>query len=67
MLYMVFIINQIHNFTNESKMLIFVYNSDRMMYMISMIYLFNNGENDTIAWRKTILFSAYWTMFLFDV
>jgi len=33
MMYIVFIINYIHHLMNESKMLIFVYNSDRKVYM----------------------------------
>jgi len=32
MMYVVFIINHIHHLMNESKMLIFAYNSDRRVY-----------------------------------
>jgi len=33
MMYIVFIINHIHNLMNKSKILIFVYNSNEMVYL----------------------------------
>ena len=38
MMYIVFIINHIHNLINESKIQSFAYNSDRMMYDIKNKY-----------------------------
>ena len=32
MMYMIFIIDHIHHLMNESKILIFAYNNDRMVY-----------------------------------
>jgi len=32
MMYIIFIVDHIHHLINESKMLIFIYNSDRMVY-----------------------------------
>jgi len=33
MVYMIFIIDYIHHLMNKSKMLIFIYNSDRRVYI----------------------------------
>jgi len=40
MMYMVFIINHAHHLMNESNMLIFAYNSDGRVYMLSIIYYY---------------------------
>jgi len=36
MMYIVFIINRIHHLMNKFKILIFAYNSDQMMYLLSV-------------------------------
>jgi len=41
MMYMVFIIDHIHHLMNESKLLIFAYNSDRRVYLLFTYYYCN--------------------------
>jgi len=41
MIYVIFIIDHIHQLLNESKMWIFVYNNDRIMYtLLSIIQIY---------------------------
>ena len=43
-MYLVFIIDRIHNLLNESKMYIFVYNSDQTVYKRCMSCMHNNTK-----------------------
>jgi len=38
MMYIVFIIDQIHHLMNESKILIFAYNSDQKVYLFNTLF-----------------------------